>query len=107
MSLSRQELWNTLTSVLNDMLEEKGMASEEIVPTATIEELGLSSIDTMHMMILLEDRLQQRLNFRELVEAGDGFVQDLTISELLEQVFAMSNTEDKAERTAMGQSQPA
>lgn len=107
MSLSRQDLWNTLTSVLTDMLEEKGMPSEDIVPTATIEELGLSSIDAMHMMILLEGRLGQRLNFRELMDAGNGVVQDLTIAELMEQVYAMANTQDEAKQVPVHQSQPA
>lgn len=89
MPVSRQELWSVLSEVVAEVLNENGFSGEEIVPTATLDELGITSIDTMHIMIMIEERLHQSLNFSEFVNQKGKFASDISLAELLEHLHEM------------------
>lgn len=66
------------------MEEQEQALGDVTVDTSIGRDLGVSSIDIIHVMVALEDRLNQPLNFDELATDEDGqFRKDLTLGELL------------------------
>lgn len=81
---TRQECFNIITEVLTELLEEMGEEPDEIELTTMLNaDLGMTSIDAIHMMVMLEDYLEQPLSFQELAIRDDEYVEDLAVSELL------------------------
>jgi acyl carrier protein len=81
---TRQECWNIIIEALTELLEEVGEEPGEIQPTTMLNaNLGISSVDAIHLMILLEDRLEKPLSFEKLAVRDGEYVQDLSVGELL------------------------
>jgi acyl carrier protein len=65
------------------LLAERGEEAPALTPDTRISaELGISSVDAIHMMIMLEDRLSTPLNFQELAVRDGEYVQDISLGEL-------------------------
>lgn len=81
---TRQDCWKIVVEALTELLEEMGEEPGEIEPTTMLNaNLGISSVDAIHLMILLEDRLEKPLSFEKLAVRDGEYVQDLSAGELL------------------------
>jgi len=78
-----EEIWGDIIAVISELLEERGEVPGGIGPATMLNaDLGISSVEAIHMMIMLEDRLQVPLNFQELAVRDGEYVQDLSAGEL-------------------------
>jgi acyl carrier protein len=81
---TRQECWNVIVAALTELMEESGEEPGPMGPNTMLSaNLGISSVDAIHLMIMLEDRLQKPLSFEKLAVRDGEYVQDISMGELL------------------------
>jgi acyl carrier protein len=81
---TRLECWNVIVAALTELMEESGEEPGAMGPhTMLSANLGISSVDAIHLMIMLEDRLQKPLSFEKLAVRDGEYVQDISMGELL------------------------
>ncbi|WP_448203903.1 phosphopantetheine-binding protein [Azospirillum sp. sgz302134] len=81
---TRKDCWNAVVESLNALLDEKGEEPGDLTPETRLSaDLGISSVEAIHLMIHLEDRLEQPLSFEKLAVRDGEYVQDITLGELL------------------------
>lgn len=79
-----EECWSVIVETLTELLEESGEEPGPIEPRTMLNaNLGISSVDAIHLMIMLEDRLQKPFSFEKLAVRDGEYVQDLSMAELL------------------------
>jgi acyl carrier protein len=84
---NRQEVWRAITGVIEEMLADLGNDPGEITAATMLNaDLGISSVEAIHLMILLEDTLEMPLNFQELATRDGEYVTDLSAGELFEYI---------------------
>ena len=77
--------WQAVLESLNELLAEMGEEPGEITADTRLNrDLGISSTDAIHRMILLEDRLREPLSFEKLAVRDGEYVQDLKVGELFD-----------------------
>lgn len=82
---TRADVWTAIVDVLAALLEEQGSEPGAVTPATMLNaDLGISSVDAIHMMIMLEDRLETPLNFEALAVRDGEYVQDLALAELFD-----------------------
>ena len=80
---NRQELWTILHHVVAETVKANGIDAADIAPDSLLgAELGLTSVDTIHVMITLEERLGHTLDLESAVMVEDEYASDLTMREL-------------------------
>ena len=80
---SRNDCWAVLVEALTALLEEQGNEAGEITPATMLNaDLGISSVDAIHLMIMLEDRLNAPLSFEKLAVRDGEYVEDLSLAEV-------------------------
>lgn len=76
-------VWADINDVITQMLAERGEEPVAMTGETRISaDLGISSVDAIHMMIMLEDRLATPLNFQEIAVRDGEYVQDISLGEL-------------------------
>lgn len=83
-AVNKEDVWNILTDQVRQLLMDQDQEPGEMT-TATMmnAELGIPSVDIIHLMVGLEDTFQRQLNFDELTNAPDGtFREDISLGEL-------------------------
>lgn len=90
--LNREDVWDAIVESLRELMEEQGQELGEVTRDMCLgADLGVSSIDSIHLIISLEDRLQRPLSFEEMLMLPDGQPRkDMTLGELLD--FVASRT---------------
>ena len=74
------------------VLEEQGAEAGELTPATMLNaDLGLSSVEAIHLVIMLEDRVGVPLNFEKLAVRDGEYVDDLALAELLDFTVASLN----------------
>lgn len=82
MAASRDDVWKTILVVI-DELEKDGLDSRELEAGSRLaEDLGLSSVDSIHLAISLEDAFRQQLAIETLVIQNGAYVSGLTLGAL-------------------------
>lgn len=82
MAASRDDVWKTILVVI-DELEKDGLDSRELEANSRLaEDLGLSSVDSIHLAISLEDAFRQQLAIETLVIQNGAYVSGLTLGAL-------------------------
>lgn len=80
---NRDDCWAALVATVTDLLEEQGSEPGEITPQTMLNaDLGISSVEAIHLMIMLEDRLSTPLSFEKLAVRDGEYVEDLSAAEL-------------------------
>lgn len=80
---TRSQCWTAIVDTLTQLLEENGEEAGELTPDTWLNaDLGLSSVDAIHLMILLEDRLANPLSFEKLAVRDGEYVEDIQLSQL-------------------------
>lgn len=77
------EIWGHITSVVGELLAERGEEPGTLTDSTKINaDLGIASVEAIHVMITLEDRLGHSLSFQDLAVRDGEYVDDLTLGEL-------------------------
>lgn len=80
---SRNELWRVLHQVVAETVAANGIDAHDIEPGSLLgAELGLTSVDTIHVMITLEERLDRAVDLESAVISEDEVTSDITMQEL-------------------------
>ncbi len=78
-----EEVWNDVTALVTELLAERGEEAGALAGTTRINaDLGISSVEAIHLLILLEDRVGQPLSFQDLAVRNGEYVDDLTLGEI-------------------------
>lgn len=86
---SREECLAIVENALNELLEELGQEAESIELTTMLNaDLGITSIDAIHLMVLLEDAIGRPMSFQDLAIRNGRYVDDIAVGELLDFVAA-------------------
>ena len=83
-NLTAAQIWTEIHDTVKQLLEEQGQELGEISRQSALSaDLGLASIDMIHLLITLEDKLEMQLQFDELATGPEGqFREDLTLGDL-------------------------
>jgi len=82
MATSRNDVWGTIVDVVSE-LDDEGIDKNEIVRDARLRnDLGFSSVDSIHLMISLEDAFKQQLAIETLVMRNGEYAEDLSLGAL-------------------------
>lgn len=83
MKPTRDELWTIVRDVVAEMVSANGIDPEDIQPDSMlVADLGFASVDTIHMMISLQDRVKSDLDMEGLVLKDGQYVPDLAVGDL-------------------------
>jgi acyl carrier protein len=82
---NRELIWNTLTETIADVLQRQGRAPAAMTPDKFINrDLDVSSIDFVHILLALEEKLNQAFEFENIALRDGTYREDLTLGELWE-----------------------
>jgi len=80
---SRDELWTILHQVVAETVKANGIDAQDIEPDSMLgAELGLTSVDTIHVMITLEERLGRTVDLESAVMVEGDLAPDMAMREL-------------------------
>jgi acyl carrier protein len=78
------DCWAAITAVVAAVLEEQGVEAGELSGATMLNaDLGITSVEAIHLVIMLEDRLGVQLSFEKLAVRDGEYVEDLSLAELL------------------------
>ena len=78
------DCWSLIVEVVTEVLEERGDEPGNLAPKMLLgTDLGISSVDAINIVIMLEDRLGLPLSFETLANHDGEYVEDLSLSKLL------------------------
>ncbi len=82
---NRDQCWQTIVEALRELLEEMGEDPGAIEPGTRLgADLGITSVDVIHLALLLEDRFKKPLRFQDLLVVDGDYVTDVTAGQILE-----------------------
>ncbi len=86
---SRADCFVVIQDVLVELLAEMGQEPDAIEPTTMLNaDLGITSIDAIHLMVMLEDQIGTPMSFQDLAIRNGRYVDDISVGELLDFVAA-------------------
>lgn len=72
-----------MTGVVVELLAERGEEPPTLTEATSVSaDLGISSVEAIHLMIMLEDKLGVPLSFQDLAVRDGEYVDDLTLGEI-------------------------
>ncbi len=75
--------WAALTSQLTELLDERGDEPGDLArATLLYADLGVSSVETIHLLIMIEDALGIALSFEKLAVRDGEYVEELSLGEM-------------------------
>ena len=81
--MTTREIWDHITAAITELLADRGEEPGDMTDTTKLNAgLGISSVEAIHLMIMLEERLGVPLNFQELAVRDGEYVDDLELREL-------------------------
>lgn len=84
---TREELWTVLHQVVAEMVEINGIDPEDVgLDSALNSELGLTSVDAIHLMITLEERLGNEIDLESAIAVDGEYTSDMTMRDLHDQL---------------------
>lgn len=90
----------TLINALKEQLAELDMADQSVIGSTRLSaDLGLSSMDALQLMAVIDNRLGTKLPFERLVIFEGQYIKELTVDALAE--FAFRNFESGPSLTAL------
>ncbi len=82
-TMTSARVWTEIREVVTQLLAERGEEPGAMTADTRISaDLGISSVDAIHMMITLEDRLATPLNFQEIAVRDGEYVEDISLGDL-------------------------
>jgi acyl carrier protein len=81
--MTTREIWDHITAAVTELLADRGEEPGSLTETTKLNaDLGISSVEAIHLMIMVEERLGVPLNFQELAVRDGEYVDDLQLGEL-------------------------
>ena len=72
-----------LGAAVTELLAERGEDAGALAPATKVSsDLGISSVEAIHLMIMLEDKVGAPLSFQELAVRDGEYVEDLSLGEI-------------------------
>jgi acyl carrier protein len=72
-----------LTDAVMELLAERGEEPGALTPETSVgSDLGVASVEAIHLMIMLEDKLGVPLSFQDLAVRDGEYVDDLSLGEI-------------------------
>lgn len=87
----RSDVWGTIVQVVKELDEDLGTTQEIGRDSRLSRDLGLSSVDSIHLMISLEDVFKQPLAIENLVIRNGQYADDLSLGALCDHVCEKLN----------------
>jgi acyl carrier protein len=88
-TVTKDEIWRIIVNSISELLENQGQTPVPITPESALNrDLGISSVETVHLFLVLEDRLEQPLEFEKLALNNGEYRTELTVGELCDFVAA-------------------
>src|SRR3954452_21745310 len=82
---NRERIWNTITETIEEVLTQQGRTATPMTAESFINrDLEISSIDFVHVLLALEERLGQAFEFEKIALREGKYRDDLTLGELLD-----------------------
>jgi acyl carrier protein len=82
-TLTREYVWTVVHDIVAEMIHRPGVEPEEIGRASRLQQdLGLSSMDVMHLMMNIEEQLGADLRPEDLFAGRDADMVDLSMAEL-------------------------
>ncbi|WP_033921932.1 acyl carrier protein [Sphingomonas sp. 37zxx] len=76
----KDKVWDTLIAVIAEILEDLGEEPGDLTrETMLVGDLGLSSVEAIHIAIMLENKLRVALDFERLAVRDGEYVDDLSV----------------------------
>ncbi|MEO0983944.1 MAG: sulfotransferase [Cyanobacteria bacterium J06639_14] len=81
----RQKLEVTILELIEAMTEEWELELDEDISLGNklIDDLGFSSVDFVQFFVAIEDEVQQKLGFHDLIMVDGKYIDDLSITEIV------------------------
>ena len=80
---NRQRIWQAITDTIEEVLSQQGRAAPPMTPDSFINrDLDVSSIDFVHALMALEEKLDQAFEFERIALRDGKYREDLTLGEL-------------------------
>lgn len=77
------DIWTAITTTVTELLAERGEDAGALAPATTISaDLGISSVEAIHLLVMMEDRLGMPLSFQDLAVRDGEYADDLTLGEI-------------------------
>jgi acyl carrier protein len=100
MNDSPLDAFSMLSAAVTELLAERGEEITAPRPDTTLgADLGISSVDVIHLMIMLEDQLGFPLSFQELAVRDGEYADDLTLGEIAAFVQRSATAQQSASST--------
>jgi acyl carrier protein len=81
--MTTRDIWDHITAAVTELLADRGEEPGTLTETTKLNaDLGISSVEAIHLMIMVEERLGVPLNFQELAVRNGEYVDDLQLGEL-------------------------
>lgn len=88
MELTRTEIREAITEILDEMIEMYDLPATEITDDLLlIETLGFSSVDIMHMLASVDMRFERHLPYDKIMLKNEEYVTDLSFGEVVNFVY--------------------
>lgn len=85
----RSSAWRVFVELLVEALEDQGIESEDVTAEISSDELGLSSMDAMHVVVALEDHFGWQLDFQQMLDQDGDYPRNITMGRLFDFAWAM------------------
>ena len=81
--MTTRNIWDHLTAAITELLADRSEEPGTLADSTKLNaDLGISSVEAIHLMIMLEERLNVPLNFQELAVRDGEYVDDLQLGEI-------------------------
>jgi acyl carrier protein len=81
--MTTRDIWDNITGAVTELLADRGEEPGTLTETTKLNaDLGISSVEAIHLMIMVEERVGVPLNFQELAVRNGEYVDDLQLGEL-------------------------
>ncbi|NEQ20811.1 MAG: acyl carrier protein [Microcoleus sp. SIO2G3] len=93
MQRTESQIETTIIDLLKDMTQDWDLDLDEKISSETllVEDLSFASVDIIHLIVSIEEHYKQKLGFQELVMRNGRYVDDISVSELVDFVSAKLN----------------
>lgn len=83
MTHTSADVWTMVTDAVTELLAERGEEPAALTPeTSVSSDLGVASVEAIHLMVMLEDKLGVPLSFQDLAVRDGEYVDDLSLGEI-------------------------
>jgi acyl carrier protein len=93
MQLTENQIQATIIDLLKDTTQDWDLELDEKISPKTqlVEDLSFASVDIIHLIVSIEEHYKQKLGFQELVMRNGRYVDDISVSELVDFVSTKLN----------------